>query len=118
VRRDDAAACALASARALGARLERELSQGEAAVGVSAGEVVAGHIGDETRHEYTVIGDPVNEAARLTEVAKSVPGRVVASASAVEAAGPEEADRWRLGEEVQLRGRAERTCLATPVQAG
>lgn len=82
---------------------------------MSAGEVVAGHIGDESRHEYTVIGDPVNEAARLTELAKSIPGRVAASGAAVEAAGSEEAGCWELGERVQLRGRPEPSRLATPV---
>ena len=35
--------------------------------------------GDVPRYEYTVIGDPVNEAARLTELARAVPGRLVAS---------------------------------------
>ena len=76
--------------------------------------MVAGHIGDETRHEYTVIGDPVNEAARLTELAKSTPGRVAASRRAVQVAGPEEAGHWELGEQVQLRGRSEPSRLATP----
>ncbi len=114
VDRPDAAACALAAARALRTRLESDLPQAEAGIGVSAGEVVAGHIGDETRHEYTVIGDPVNEAARLTELAKTTPGRVAASGRAVKAAGPEEAGHWELGKDVQLRGRSEPSRLATP----
>lgn len=112
--RPDAAACALAAARTLGARRESELPQAQAGIGVSAGEVVAGHIGDETRHEYTVIGDPVNEAARLTELAKSTPSRVAAAGRAVDAAGSEEAGHWALGDEVQLRGRSEPSRLATP----
>jgi adenylate cyclase len=110
-------ACALAAARVLAERLQAEVPQVQAAIGVSAGRAVAGNIGDQRRFEYTVIGDPVHEAARLTELAKSIPGGVVASASAVETAGPEEARHWRLGEQVTLRGRTEPTRLATPYHA-
>jgi adenylate cyclase len=110
-------ACALAAARVLADRLRAEVPQVQAGIGVSAGRAVAGNFGDQRRFEYTVIGDPVHEAARLTELAKSVPGGVVASASAVEAAGPEEAGHWRLGELVTLRGRTEPTRLAVPCYA-
>jgi adenylate cyclase len=111
----DPAASALAAARELGARLAVELPEIEAGIGVSAGDAVAGNLGDPRRYEYTVIGDPVNEAARLTELAKSVPGRVVAAGRAVELAGDGERARWELGEDTVLRGRGEPTCLATPV---
>jgi adenylate cyclase len=87
-----------------------------AAVGVSAGEVVAGNIGAARRFEYTVIGDAVNEAARLTELAKERVPRVLAAGRAVARAG-DEAGRWELGEEVTLRGRAEPTRLAVPVES-
>jgi adenylate cyclase len=116
VDRPDAPACALAAARTLGHRLTGELPRARAAIGASAGEVVAGHIGGENRHEYTVIGDPVNEAARLTELAKTLPGRVVASEAALTAAGDGESSRWDVGDEVQLRGRPEPTRIAEPVQ--
>jgi adenylate cyclase len=56
----------------------------------------------------------VNEAARLTEVAKSVPGRVVASMRVVEHADREEAERWLVIDETLLRGRTERTRVAAP----
>ena len=51
-----------------------------------AGPVWAGQVGAAQRLEYTVIGDPVNEAARLTELAKDHPGRAVASEATVLAA--------------------------------
>lgn len=112
-----AAGAALAAARVLAARLAAEVPEADAGIGVSAGEAVAGYVGDPNRYEYTVIGDPVNEAARLTEVAKSLPGRVAAAARAVELArreGGGEARRWRLGRRTELRGRGEPTRIATP----
>ena len=59
----------------------------------------------EERYEYTVVGDPVNEAARLTEAAKTVPERVLASGGAVRTAG-EEGRCWRPIGVLTLRGRA------------
>jgi len=109
----DPAGCALAAARELCVRLEAE-SPLEAGIGVSAGEVVAGNIGATDRLEYTVIGDPVNEAARLTDVAKQYRPRLLASGRALGRAAPEEAAHWRIGGEQTLTGRSEPTVLATP----
>ena len=105
---------ALAAASELAGRLESEIPAVKAAVGVSAGQAVAGNIGAENRFEYTVIGDPVNEAARLTELAKSTPGRVLASGTVLDAADPAEVTRWRLEGEATMRGRTEPTGLAVP----
>jgi adenylate cyclase len=109
--RPDAAACALAAARALCRELGPLPLQ--AAVGVSAGPVVAGNVGTERRFEYTVIGDPVNSAARLTELAKTTDGRVLADADVVAAAGPEQQE-WQPAGEAVLRGRSTPTRLARP----
>ena len=111
---DDHASKALAAARELQRRLG-DLEGVEAGIGVSSGEVVAGNIGEEKRFEYTVIGDPVNEAARLTELAKSE-GGVLASDAAIDAASEEEGARWELGDEVELRGRSQPTRPAKPAK--
>jgi adenylate cyclase len=96
------------------ARLGEEVSEIEAGIGVSFGTVVAGNIGGAKRFEYTVIGDAVNEAARLVDLAKEEGTPVLASSAALEHADIAEAGRWQAGEEVELRGRAEPTRLARP----
>jgi adenylate cyclase len=108
---DEFAGAALAAARELRDRLVRE-SPVDFAIGVSCGTAVAGHVGAEERYEYTVIGDPVNEAARLRELAKARPERVLASADTVEQAGEVEARRWEIDGEARLRGRHAPTRLA------
>ncbi len=110
----DHAARALAAARDLHVRLEEVEGGLDAAIGVACGEAVAGYVGAESRFEYTVIGDPVNEASRLTELAKSRPCRLLASADAVSCAGDPEAARWEIDGEVTLRGRRSPTRLAVP----
>ncbi|WP_308259525.1 adenylate/guanylate cyclase domain-containing protein [Pseudonocardia sp. H11422] len=110
----DPAGSALAAGRLLAERLAADLPDVAVGIGISAGDAVAGNVGDVRRYEYTVIGDPVNEAARLTELAKSSPGGVVAAGAAVAMARPDEVAHWELGDAVMLRGRCEPTRLATP----
>ena len=111
---DDPAGSALHAARRLADRLAQDLPECQAGIGVVAGTVVAGNVGAEERFEYTVIGDPVNEAARLTEVAKTLPGGVATSADTVLLAAPAEQEHWLVGDEVVLRGRASPTRIASP----
>jgi adenylate cyclase len=109
----DPAGSALASGRAMRFRLS-ELEGIDAAIGISAGIVVAGNVGAAERFEYTVIGDPVNEAARLTELAKNTDSKLLASDAALARARDGERDRWRIGHEEELRGRTQRTRVAEP----
>ena len=111
---EDHATKALAAARAMAKRLAEEVSDLQAGIGVATGEAVAGNVGGESRFEYTVIGDAVNAAARLTELAKDVDGHLLASWEAVEAAGEDEAAHWKQHDTVTLRGRSTETVLAIP----
>ena len=113
--RPDAPTAALAAARDLRFALN-DITGLDIGIGVSAGLAVAGNIGAKERFEYTVIGDPVNEASRLTELSKLRPGRVLASTSALYFASDEEQEHWELGDQVQLRGRGRLTHLAWPVE--
>jgi adenylate cyclase len=63
--------------------------------------------------EYTVIGRPINEAARLTDAAKSDPGHVLAALSAVTASGGE-AVHWEQAADLELRGFALPVSVARP----
>jgi adenylate cyclase len=112
---DDACATsALCAARDLDDVLRRELPELGAGIGVSAGPALAGNVGAEHRLEYTVIGDPVNEAARLCDLAKRREQRVVASAAILGRARKGESARWLDDGEVVLRGRTNPTKLAVP----
>ena len=88
----------------------------DAGIGVSSGLVVAGNVGAADRYEYTVIGDPVNEAARLTEVAKGHRARTLATHATLARAGGESAG-WTAAGTVTLRGRDEETRIFAPRRA-
>jgi adenylate cyclase len=105
---EDPAGAALRAARRI-CDAVRDAGEVDVGVGVACGRVWAGQVGAASRLEYTVIGDPVNEAARLTELAKDHPGRAVASEVTVLAAAEDERAHWQRDGEVELRGRDETT---------
>jgi adenylate cyclase len=105
---EDPAGAALRAARRI-CDAVRDAGEVDVGVGVACGRVWAGQVGAASRLEYTVIGDPVNEAARLTELAKDHPGRAVASEATVLAAAEDERAHWQRDGEVELRGRDETT---------
>jgi adenylate cyclase len=108
-----AASAALASARSLRSQLRR-LPLVDFGIGVSAGPVFAGNIGAENRYEYTVVGDAVNEAARLADFAKTSDQRIMCSAAAIDRADVAERQHWVSCGETVLRGRSETTHVWTP----
>ncbi len=74
------------------------------AIGAHWGEAFCGAVGDETRLEFTVLGDVVNVASRLEARAKSEDVAAVASGAILERAGDGTAGWESLGVS-SLRGR-------------
>lgn len=78
------------------------------AVGIHTGEVLAGRIGAADRHEYTVIGDTVNVAARLQQFAKEFGHDLLVSETTYELARSRGvAALVTMQDSVSLRGRRE-----------
>ena len=72
-------------------------------IGLNHGRLIHGNIGSEKVMQYTVIGDVVNTAARLSDVAK--PNQVVLSPSILKCLG-DRVEIRALGE-VELKGKSE-----------
>jgi adenylate cyclase len=97
-----------------------ELPELRVGFGLATGELVAGNVGSSRKLEYTVIGDPVNLAARLQELTTSLGAVVLASARTAALAG--DVATFRSLGEIEVRGRAGHVEVfaveGTPPQAG
>jgi adenylate cyclase len=105
-----AIACAKAILATLAEWNEARRAAGEDAItvgiGVHEGEAFIGAVGDDTRLEFTVLGDTVNIANRLEQATKIHDVALIASADTLKAAGEDPA-LWRDLGFAELRGRAE-----------
>ena len=72
-------------------------------MGINTGDVIMGNLGASSRMNYTVVGDAVNLAARLYDIARG--GEIVISESTYEACGRQFAVEAR--EPVAVRGKAQ-----------
>ncbi|MBM4275420.1 MAG: hypothetical protein FJ134_13310 [Deltaproteobacteria bacterium] len=106
----NAVACALAMHRRLADMRARGATpiQGMR-VGINTGEAIVGNIGSHKRMDFTVIGDVVNVAARLQELAKELEADTLIS----EATRREMQGKFRLdpAPALTLRGRTEPTAI-------
>jgi len=103
-----AASQAVACAIAMQQRLQALQAKGTTPiqgmrVGINTGEAIIGNIGSEKRMDFTIIGDVVNVAARLLEVAREHEAPIIISESTFQ----EVEDHFPLkpGPAVVLRGR-------------
>jgi adenylate cyclase len=105
---DKAVECALA--------MQRHLKEMQAAghtpiqgmrIGINTGEAIVGNIGSSKRMDFTVVGDVVNVAARLQELAKELEAETLISESTFQAL--EGRFQTRPEPAVVLRGRKEPT---------
>ncbi len=82
---EDHAARAVRTALAMVARLKQMREQSsesgfyEVKIGIHTGDVVVGNVGSEERSEYAAVGDPVNLAARIESLAKSLGAVILVS---------------------------------------
>ncbi len=115
--RATAAADALACARALPETLVEVGGHAiRVAVGAHWGEVVVGAVGDDARLEFTALGDAVNVAARLEEIARAEEAPLVVSEPLRTAAGAS-AVAWRPLQRREVRGRRGTLDLFAPADA-
>jgi class 3 adenylate cyclase len=110
---DRAVAAALEIAAAVHERYGGELRVG---IGVNSGLVVAGTIGGGGRVEFTVIGDPVNTAARVEQVTRQT-GDDVLVTEATRSLLRDEHGGFEERPAVPLKGKAERVRLWAPCAA-
>lgn len=112
---DQALAAALKIERAAAEEFGGELSIG---IGLNSGRVVAGNVGGAGRFEFSVIGDPVNVAARVEAATRQTGDTVLVSEHTRALLSDRSAASLEERPAVPLKGKAEEVSLFAPVVAG
>jgi class 3 adenylate cyclase len=113
-RHADHAARAVAAAREI-ARVVRAGAGGDlrVGVGVNTGRVVVGTVGGGGRRDFTVIGDPVNTAARVEAATRMTGDDILITEATLRALGAGDKD-FEERPSVPLKGKAEQVRLYAP----
>lgn len=111
---DKAMAAALEIERAVDDAFGGELSIG---VGLNSGHVVAGNVGGAGRLEFSVIGDPVNVAARVEAATRKTGDTVLISEHTRALLSDRAAASVEERPAVPLKGKREQVALFAPVDA-
>jgi class 3 adenylate cyclase len=108
---------ALAAALAI-PRLVHEVFGGEIEIGIGAnsGPVVAGSVGGGGRYEFTVIGDPVNVAARVEEATRVTGDEILVTEDLRAHLRGSAGIDWIERCDVPLKGKADPVTLYAPVR--
>jgi adenylate cyclase len=85
----------------------------EIGIGVNSGRVVVGTIGGGGRRDFTVIGDPVNTAARVEAATRATGDDILITETTLRALGPQ-AGGFEERPAVPLKGKAAMVRLYAP----
>jgi adenylate cyclase len=106
---------ALTAALAI-SRIVREVFGGDLEIGIGAnsGPVIAGSVGGGSRYEFTVIGDPVNVAARVEEATRATGDEILVTEDLRARLRDSAEVEWTERCDVALKGKAEPVTLYAP----
>jgi adenylate cyclase len=76
-------------------------------IGLHVGEVIQGPIGSHDRKEFTAIGDTVNTAARLEDLTKTMPSRILMSEAVYARLGEAERAPFVPLGDIRVKGKSE-----------
>jgi class 3 adenylate cyclase len=116
VRHADHAPRAVAAAREIAGQVPH-LGRLRVGVGVNSGRVVAGTIGGGGRRDFTVIGDPVNTAARVEAATRVTGDDLLVTEATLLALGPDGGE-FEERPPAPLKGKAEIVRLYAPRSSG
>ena len=105
---------ALAAARDIAAALHDRDGDPDVGIGLNSGTVVAGNLGGSGRFDFTVIGDPVNVAARVESATRQTGDTILLSQHTWELLSPAARADTVARPTVPLKGKTQTVSLYAP----